>query len=156
MSQYEDNLTDILTRSGFLRSHDTDPDLECATAPRYDDNTTVGEHCFRQRSIAVLHTAANTGQAGIIDMLLAAGAYIDPVDASGATPLHLAAKHGHEDAVRALLRGGTNTNARDHQNYTPLHLAVAGGHDAVVRTLISHGADISIAAIDSNKVRECP
>ncbi|MEU4407119.1 ankyrin repeat domain-containing protein [Streptosporangium sp. NPDC023963] len=55
-----------------------------------------------------LHQAAQEGATQVIELLLASGAEVDPVDADGATPLWEAVRHGWDDAVRILLAAGAD------------------------------------------------
>lgn len=55
-----------------------------------------------------LHRAAQEGAAGLIELLLAWGAEVDPADDDGATPLWEAVRHGQDDAVRLLLAAGAD------------------------------------------------
>lgn len=55
-----------------------------------------------------LHRAAQEGATQVIELLLASGAEVDPVDADGATPLWEAVRHGWDDAVRTLLAAGAD------------------------------------------------
>jgi hypothetical protein len=55
-----------------------------------------------------LHQAAQEGAVQVIELLLASGAAVDPVDGDGATPLWEAVRHGQDDAVGALLAAGAD------------------------------------------------
>ncbi|MBB2913620.1 hypothetical protein FHS43_004929 [Streptosporangium becharense] len=55
-----------------------------------------------------LHQAAQEGAVGVIELLLASGAAVDPVDADGATPLWEAVRHGHDEVVKLLLAAGAD------------------------------------------------
>ncbi|GAA0832361.1 ankyrin repeat domain-containing protein [Streptosporangium amethystogenes subsp. fukuiense] len=55
-----------------------------------------------------LHRAAQEGAVQVMELLLASGAEVDPVDADGATPLWEAVRHGWDDAVRVLLAAGAD------------------------------------------------
>ncbi|WP_431895515.1 ankyrin repeat domain-containing protein [Nonomuraea sp. bgisy101] len=96
-----------------------------------------------------LYRAAVRGEAGIVRMLLAAGA--DPDRESGAEseglPLCAAACWGHLDAVVALLDGGADPDRledRDRHGMAALHWASAKDHLAVVSVLLDRGADPDI------------
>ncbi|GGQ32507.1 hypothetical protein GCM10010140_73210 [Streptosporangium pseudovulgare] len=66
-----------------------------------------GRRLFWLRSTP-LHQAAQEGATQVIELLLAAGAEVDPADRYGATPLWEAVRHGQEDAVRTLLDAGAD------------------------------------------------
>ncbi|WP_187414290.1 ankyrin repeat domain-containing protein [Nonomuraea sp. PA05] len=92
-----------------------------------------------------LYQAAVQGNAGIVRMLLAAGA--DPcLESDGddeGLPLCAAACWGHLDAVNALLDAGADPDAREDAGrsaMTALHWAAAGDHLAVARALLDRGA----------------
>lgn len=59
-----------------------------------------------------LRWAAQWGQTGVLALLLAGGADVDPAMNGGYTALHCAARHGHAAAVRELLRANADKNAR--------------------------------------------
>ncbi|MER5624002.1 ankyrin repeat domain-containing protein [Streptosporangium sp. NPDC002544] len=93
-----------------------------------------------------LYQAAVQGDAGIVRMLLAAGA--DPDRESGGDseglPLCAAAAWGHLKAVIALLDAGADPDRREdieRTAMTALHWAASNEHLAVVRTLLDRGAD---------------
>ncbi|OEJ96678.1 ankyrin repeat domain-containing protein [Streptomyces thermolilacinus] len=90
-----------------------------------------------------LYTAAANGRAGIVRLLLAAGA--DPGRASGEgggeLPLCGAACHGHTEAVRALLAAGAWPDQREDFGFTALAWAVRQGYADTVRVLLEYGAD---------------
>ncbi|MGA5553711.1 ankyrin repeat domain-containing protein [Streptomyces lavendulocolor] len=90
-----------------------------------------------------LYLAAVNGRAGIVRLLLAAGA--DPDRASGADggdlPLCGAACHGHTGAVRALLAAGAEVDRREAFGFTALGWAVRQGFTDTVQALLEHGAD---------------
>ena len=97
--------------------------------------------------------------AGLVEMLLAAGA--DPLLTSddGTTPLMVAAGLGRytndknltrgelkpsaEKAVRLLLTAGSDVNARNEADFTALHGASLRGSHEVIQILVDHGADLN-------------
>lgn len=85
-----------------------------------------------------LHLAPN---AEIGQLLLAAGAAVDPVDDDGLTPLHHAARRGDTAFVRVLLGARADVRRPAGDGQTALHLAAAVGHRATVAALLAVGAD---------------
>jgi ankyrin repeat protein len=74
-----------------------------------------------------LHTAANEGRPGVVDVLLKCGADVSATDIEGLTPLHLAAvglelrtAPGRLQVVKLLLQYGADINAKDLYDGTPL------------------------------------
>ncbi|MFG3438861.1 ankyrin repeat domain-containing protein [Nonomuraea sp. NPDC047897] len=93
-----------------------------------------------------LYRAAVQGDAGIVRMLLAAGA--DPDRESGGDgeglPLCGAASWGHVEVVRALLDAGADPDRREAAGaggVTALFWAASNGRLAVVTALLEGGAD---------------
>ena len=103
----------------------------------------------------VLFRAAEKGDAGALESLLAGGANIEWTHkGTGRTALVQAAINGHRDAVAVLLRHGA---AIDHQctamGYTALSWAASKGLAAIVGDLIAAGAAIDIP---SPEIRHTP
>ena len=95
------------------------------------------------RGETALHAACRCGHWEIVQMLLDAGAHIDPIDANGDTPLLMAALRGHHKVVVVLLVAGANINAVSLRNgYTPVHAAACYGHADVVQELCDRGAEL--------------
>jgi hypothetical protein len=104
---------------------------------------------LRHEHHLLLHRPAESGDAGVLETMLACG--FDPNDAKDAdnvTPLHRAAMSGYPDCVRVLLAHGADVNAKDGMfAASPLIWAVEGrGHPrpdsdyiAVARLLIAAG-----------------
>ncbi|MER6913528.1 ankyrin repeat domain-containing protein [Streptomyces sp. NPDC000594] len=92
-----------------------------------------------------LYTAAVNGEAGIVRLLLAAGAAPD-AESSGpgseGTPLCAAACWGHTESVRALLAYGADPHRREDQGTgrTPREWALGGPHPATLDLLTAGGA----------------
>ncbi|MEU0374721.1 ankyrin repeat domain-containing protein [Streptomyces sp. NPDC006283] len=90
-----------------------------------------------------LYEAATGNKAGIVRLLLAAGA--DPDRACGPEdgdlPLCGAAAWGHAESVRALLAAGAEADRRELLGFTAMIWAVTQGHTDTVEALLDHGAD---------------
>ncbi|MET9425083.1 ankyrin repeat domain-containing protein [Streptomyces sp. NPDC006540] len=90
-----------------------------------------------------LYLAATSNEAGIVRLLLAAGA--DPDRACGPEdgdlPLCGAAVWGHTEAVRALLAAGAAPDRRELLGFTPMIWAVGQGRTETVEALLEYGAD---------------
>ena len=93
-----------------------------------------------------LHYAAKYGTAGMVNVLLNAGADadIDARDKFGETPLHYAASDGTAEMVNVLLNAGADADidARDENGETPLHFAASDGTAEMVNVLLNAGANI--------------
>lgn len=87
-----------------------------------------------------LGRAAESGDAALVEELLAAGAPADARLEGGATALMRASARGYADVARVLLDAGADANARRADGFSPLLLAVFFGHEEVVRLLLERGA----------------
>ena len=107
---------------------------------------------LRREHHLMLHRPAESGNAAVLETMLACGFEPDARDSDNVTPLHRAAMGGHPDAVRALLKFGADVNAVDGMfAATPLVWAVEGrsnakhagaDHVAVARLLIAAGSSL--------------
>ncbi|APE20981.1 MULTISPECIES: ankyrin repeat domain-containing protein [Streptomyces] len=90
-----------------------------------------------------LYRAAVGNEAGIVRVLLAAGA--DPGRGSGEDgadlPLCGAAVGGHTEVVRALLAAGAEADQEEAFGFTALAWALRLGHADTARALLEYGAD---------------
>ncbi|MER7948395.1 ankyrin repeat domain-containing protein [Streptomyces sp. NPDC096079] len=97
----------------------------------------------REDGETALYRAAVGDEAGIVRVLLAAGA--DPGRGSGADggdlPLCGAACGGHTEVVRALLAAGARADQEEAYGFTALAWALRLGHADTARVLLEHGAD---------------
>ncbi len=75
----------------------------------------------------------------LFEILVAAGAEVDPKKLDGYTRLHLAAASGSATCVDQFLQEGDNPDSRTLSSLTPLHLA---GSAAAVEALVKAGADV--------------
>ncbi|TVU30031.1 hypothetical protein EJB05_21633 [Eragrostis curvula] len=94
-----------------------------------------------------LHTAAGIGDCEIVELLLAKGAYVDPLSVECGTPLHIAAKERQDGTMKILL----DHNADFKRTYnlfgiygmTPLFQAISYSSVKCVKLLVEAGADIN-------------
>jgi len=95
--------------------------------------------------MTALHWAATRGDLPLTELLVDAGARLEPTTRLGRyTPLHIAALEGHGAVVGALLEAGANPHARTSSGgATPLHLAAGAGSVDGVRFLVDHGAEVN-------------
>ena len=93
--------------------------------------------------MTALHWAAEHGSAELAEMLLYAGAAVEPVTRIGGyTPLHIAARTGSDAVARMLLDAGADAAApAPGTGTTPLHLAATAGSAPLVTALLDGGAD---------------
>ncbi len=93
--------------------------------------------------MTALHWAAERGDADLAEMLLYAGAVVEPVTRIGGyTPLHIAARTGSDDVALLLLDAGADPAApAPGTGTTPLHLAATAGSAPLVTALLERGAD---------------
>jgi ankyrin repeat protein len=107
---------------------------------------------LRREHHLMLHRPAESGNAAVLETMLACGFEPDARDRDNVTPLHRAAMGGHPDAVRVLLKYGADVNAHDGMfAATPLVWAVEGrsnaknpeaDHVEVARVLIAAGSSL--------------
>ncbi|WP_420632558.1 ankyrin repeat domain-containing protein [Candidatus Palauibacter sp.] len=98
----------------------------------------------RGDGITALHLAAERGHAGVVRVLIDAGAAVEAGTRIGRyTPLHLAGRGGHGEVVALLLGAGADPNAATtNSGVTALHLAAAAVEGTgAVTALLDHGAD---------------
>lgn len=92
-----------------------------------------------------LEAASSSGQALIVELLLAHRASTERSETSTFGPIHNAAREGHVEVLRLLLLKGAKVNAlvKDGGN-TALHLAVEERRRECVRLLLANGARTDI------------
>jgi uncharacterized protein len=103
----------------------------------------------RHDGTTALYTAAVAGDAGLVELLLRAGADANLLSAGPGgegTPLCAAACWGYVDVVRRLLSHGADPNQPEDEWWTPLRWAAAHGHEQAARELLDAGADPNLKA----------
>ena len=111
------------------------PRLGCLQVVRYVlqaqgvDRAAIN-HRSPSTGCSALSDAAMRGHAGVVSLLLAAGAQVDAPRKDGKTALHCAAEQGHAAVVRQLLRAGADPLAREEEGRTPAELAEVWHEDA--------------------------
>jgi Ankyrin repeats (many copies)/Ankyrin repeats (3 copies) len=129
----------------------------CARADRSAADALLAAHPTLRSEIrpehhVMLHRPAESGNAAVLETMLACGFDPDARDKDNVTPLHRAAMGGHVDAVRVLLKHGADVNALDGMfSAPPLVWAVegrsssghrGGDHVGVARVLIGSGSPL--------------
>jgi ankyrin repeat protein len=98
--------------------------------------------------VTPLSLAAGNGNAGLLDVLIKAGASPKTADASlreGRTLLMLAARTGSAEAVKLLVaQGGAVNAAESRTGTTALMWAASENRAGAVRALVTAGADVNI------------
>jgi ankyrin repeat protein len=95
--------------------------------------------------MTALHWSALTGDVATAEVLLYAGAVVEPTTRLGGyTPLHLAALEGNGDVVARLLEAGSDGERVTDTGVSPLHLAAQAGQLASISALIKAGAEVDV------------
>jgi ankyrin repeat protein len=94
--------------------------------------------------------AASWGSAGVVRLLLANHAEVDPKAVNGSTALIFALLNGHQEAAQALVDAKADANARDAEGETALMGASMKGFLGVVRSLLVAKADVNAKANDGS------
>ena len=151
--------------AAWLRAHGADDDLSplerfiaaCARGDRRAADEMLAAHPtlrseLRPEHHVMLHRPAESGNAAVLETMLACGFDPEAKDKDNVTPLHRASMGGHVEAVRVLLAHGANVNALDGMfSASPLVWAVEGrsssnhagsDHVGVARLLIAAGVPL--------------
>lgn len=107
--------------------------------------------------LCALAGAATHGKLEVVQLLVAAGALVNPdVNQSSSSPLHQACYADHLELVRFLLSAGADINAQNTFKSTPLMYAVKYGSPAVVALLLSYYPRLEMAGFaESTAVHWC-
>lgn len=106
-----------------------------STLPLSADSTARGRQLLE---------AAAQGDASAIRRLLAAGTPVDPLNASGQTPLLIAVSENRLEAAAALIEAGADVNRQDRNLDSPWLLAGARGRTEMLRRMIPKGPDFKL------------
>lgn len=114
--------------------------------------------------------AARDGRLDIAQMLLAAGADVNQVEANKITPLQMAIENDHVELAKFLLDHGADINAADYWGRAPLWLAVEmrnldtdkSGQNGVdrasvltlIQTLLDRGANVNARTTEYPPIRK--
>lgn len=85
--------------------------------------------------VAPLHSAVESGNVALLELLLAHGAKPDPVEFLEATPLHSAAARGNREMVEKLLAAGADRHRKTKDGKTAADLARQFGHAEIAAEL---------------------
>ena len=88
-------------------------------------------------------TAARTGNAGTVRLLLAHGANVNPKErVKGQTALMWAISENHSHVVELLIASGADVNAKSTGGFTALMFAAQQGNVEAAHTVVEAGADV--------------
>ena len=95
----------------------------------------VNVHALDDDDRGLLHGAALSGCAEILELLLDQGLDFNAKDKKGKTPLHDASQAGAFDVTKLLLDRGANTSLQDHAQRTAWTIAWQQGHKELMKVL---------------------
>lgn len=103
-------------------------------------NKIVDVNATNSEGITMLHAAAQTGNADLVDFLLSQGATIGKRNRRGETALHLAVLSENPPTVAHILQASNEfeLNVQDADGNTALHVAVRTTNAAIVELLLRH------------------
>jgi ankyrin repeat protein len=84
-------------------------------------------------NLTPLHCACEVPRLEVVEMLLEAGVFVDPMDAFSRTPLILACQHGETDIVQTLVKHGADVNHSKFGTSKPWEIAL---HQRATRTAL--------------------
>ena len=93
--------------------------------------------CIEASGAYLLHVAAAKNLPLCVHALIKAGAAVDRIDDSGATPLLWAARQGASETCVALLTAGADPSLANYAGYLPLHEALLHGHYATAFAMLA-------------------
>jgi len=92
----------------------------------------------------ILHQAAQSGIAEVIQVLVEAGHNINAVDTKGNSPLYVAVLSKQIDSVHELLRLGADPNIRPEKRPAAVWMAVVQDERESIQSLIQYGAECEL------------
>ena len=90
--------------------------------------------------VAPLHSAVESGNPALLDLLLEHGARPDPREFLGATPLHSAAARGNRQMVERLLKAGADPRLKTKEGKMAADLARQYGHQELAVWLANYSS----------------
>ncbi|XP_028817866.1 ankyrin repeat domain-containing protein 49 isoform X2 [Denticeps clupeoides] len=101
------------------------------------DSSLIG--CCDSDGYTALHRASYEGHAGMVQVLMDAGAELEARTADGWTPLHCACRWDKVAVASCLLWAGALVNSHSHGKVTPLHLAAGNaGAGKTLELMLMH------------------
>lgn len=81
-----------------------------------------------------------------VKYLLKSGAYIDPMDIIGRTPLHWSVYNGNENITKILIENQCSVNAKDRSGESAIHIAAENGN------FYTNYLNNSLGSVDSSEL----
>lgn len=110
-------------------------------APHCIDDKDVSGNTALHSTLTLTTHRHSTPPDDIVRLLLAHGAFPDPINNAGCTPLYLAAELGLPSIIALLFAHGANPYASGYSRHTPLHHVASGGDIKIAELLIDGGAN---------------
>ncbi|XP_064396022.1 E3 ubiquitin-protein ligase HACE1-like [Halichondria panicea] len=104
-------------------------------------------YVFGRAKRTLVHSAANTGAADCLGVLLKKGAHVNVQDKIGSTPLHLAARNGHKKCVQKLVEAGADIRVHDNEGLTALHWMACNGRTELLVSVLESGEYVDVEDI---------
>ena len=101
-------------------------------------------HAATEHGYTALHMAAGSPCLPCVQVLLRAGAQVQPTSRNGSTPLHLSQPHSRA----ALLAAGADVAARDKLGRVPLHTVAMPSED-LLGTGSGQGVNLGVNVVDA-------
>jgi serine/threonine-protein phosphatase 6 regulatory ankyrin repeat subunit B len=95
-----------------------------------------------ENNATLLHWAAKSGQASVVEKLAGKGMNLNDKDAEGRTPLDYALDGTDEDTINLLLKGGKHISRHDTVNIQTLHFSARTGDISMIKQLHEKGSSL--------------